>query len=61
MLNRNICEHKRKTSSQFSHHITEPIDNDSATSSYDFKNPINQAEDEDEDDYEVPGELARLL
>ena len=37
------------------------IDNNSATASYDFKNPINQAENEGEDDCEVPGELARLL
>ena len=28
---------------------------------YDFENPINQAEDEGEEDCEVPGELARLL
>ena len=35
--------------------------NDSATTSYDFENPINLAEDEGEDDCEVPGELARLL
>ena len=33
----------------------------SATASYDFENPINLAEDEGEDDCEVPGELARLL
>ena len=39
----------------------DPIDNNSATTSYDFENPINQAEDEGEDDCEVPGELARLL
>ena len=39
----------------------DPIDNNSATSSYDFENPINQDEDEGEDDCEVPGELARLL
>ena len=39
----------------------DPIDNSSATAGYDFENPINQAEDEGEDDYEVPGELARLL
>ena len=39
----------------------DPIDNSYAISSYDFKNPINQAEDEGEDDCEVPGELARLL
>ena len=37
------------------------IDNDSATANYDFENLINQAEDEDENDCEVPGELARLL
>ena len=35
--------------------------NDSATASYDFESPINQAEDESEDDCEVLGELARLL
>ena len=34
--------------------------NNSATASYDFENPINLAEDEGEDDCEVPGELARL-
>ena len=28
---------------------------------YDFENPIYQANDEGEEDYEVPGELARLL
>ena len=39
----------------------DPTDNDSATTSYDFESPINQAEDEGEDDCEVPGELARLL
>ena len=39
----------------------DPTDNDSATASYDFESPINQAEDEGEDDCEVPGELARLL
>ena len=39
----------------------DPIDNSSATASYDFKNMINQAEDEGEDDCEVPGKLARLL
>ena len=36
-------------------------DNDSATANYDFENPINLAEDEGEEDCEVPGELARLL
>ena len=35
--------------------------NDTATASYDFENPINLAEDEGEDDCEVPGEFARLL
>ena len=38
-----------------------PIDNNSAIFNYDFKNPIYQAEDEGEEDFEVPGELARLL
>ena len=35
--------------------------NDFATASYDFENLINLAEDEGEDDCEVPGELARLI
>ena len=39
----------------------DPIDNSYAIASYDFKNPINQDEDEGEDDCEVPGELSRLL
>ena len=39
----------------------DPTDNDSATVSYDFESPINQAKDEGEDDCEVPEELARLL
>ena len=39
----------------------DPIDNGSAISSYDFEHPINWAEDEGEEDYEIPGELARLL
>ena len=39
----------------------DPTDNDFATARYDFESPINQAEDEGEDDCEVPGELARLL
>ena len=39
----------------------DPTDNDSATASYDFESPINLVGDEGEDDYEVPGELARLL
>ena len=37
------------------------IANDSTIASYDFEHPINQAEDEGEKDYEIPGELARLL
>ena len=37
------------------------IDNGSAIASYGFQNTINQAEDEGEEDYGVPGELARLL
>ena len=39
----------------------DPVNNNPAIASYDFKNPINQAEDEGEEDCEVPGELARLL
>ena len=39
----------------------DPTDNDSATASYNFENLINLAEDEGEDDYKVPGGLARLL
>ena len=39
----------------------DPIDNSFVIASYDFENPINQAEDEGEEDCEVPGELARLL
>ena len=34
--------------------ILDPTNNDSATASYDFKSPINLAEDEGEDDYELP-------
>ena len=37
------------------------LGNDSATAIYDFESPFNLAEDEGEDDCEVPGELARLL
>ena len=33
----------------------DPTDNDSTTANYDFESPINQAEDEGEDDCEVPG------
>ena len=32
----------------------DPIDNSSAIVSYDFENPIDQAEDEGEEDREVP-------
>ena len=39
----------------------DPIDNSSAIADYDFENLINQAEDEGEEDCEVPRELARLL
>ena len=39
----------------------DPVDNNSATVSCDFENPIYQAEDGSEEDCEVPGELARLL
>ena len=35
--------------------------NSSAMANCDFENPIYQADDEGEEDYEVPGELARLL
>ena len=37
------------------------ISNESTISDYDFKCPINQAEDEGEEDCEIPGELAKLL
>ena len=37
------------------------IDNNYAISLYDFENPIYQAEDEGEEDCEIPGELTRLL
>src|SRR3954469_13388651 len=39
----------------------DPIDNDYAIAKYDFENPIYQAEDEGEEGFEVPRELARLL
>ena len=41
--------------------IMDPIDNGYAIANYDFENPIYQAEDEGEEDYEVPGELSKLL
>ena len=37
------------------------IDNNSAIAVCDFKNPIYQAEDEGEEDCDIPRELARLL
>ena len=37
------------------------IDNNSAIVVYDFENPIYQAEDECEEDCEIPRELYRLL
>src|SRR3954467_1120276 len=39
----------------------DPVDNESAITSHDFENPIYQTEEESEEDYEVPRELARLL
>ena len=39
----------------------DPIDNGFSIANYDFENPIYQAEEEGEEDFEVPGELARLL
>ena len=35
--------------------------NSSAMANCDFENPIYQADDESEEDFEVLGELARLL
>ena len=37
------------------------IDNDSAIATYDFENLIYQTEDEGEEEFEIPGELSRLL
>ena len=39
----------------------DPIGNGSAIANYDFENTIYRAEDEGENDCQVPGELARLL
>ena len=39
----------------------DPIVNSSSISNYDFENPIYQAEDESEEDCEVPEELSILL
>lgn len=38
-----------------------PVDNEYAIAYYNFENPIYQAEEEGEEDCEVPGELTRLL
>ena len=37
------------------------VDNDSTIATYDFENMIYQAEDEGEEDYEIPGEIVKLL
>ena len=37
------------------------VDNNFAIAKYNFDNPIYQAEDEGGEDYEVPGELVKLL
>ena len=42
-------------------HSPDLIDNNPVPPSYDFDNPIYLAEEEDEEDCELPGELARLL
>ncbi|KAI5391824.1 hypothetical protein KIW84_076574 [Lathyrus oleraceus] len=39
----------------------DPIDNGSAMARFDFENPIFQAEEEDDEDCELPEELTRLL
>ncbi|KAI5420377.1 hypothetical protein KIW84_044241 [Lathyrus oleraceus] len=39
----------------------DPIDNSSAMTRFDFENPIFQAEEEGDEDCELPEELARLL
>ena len=39
----------------------DPFDNDSAIALYDFDNLINQAEEEGEEDCELPKEIARML
>ena len=41
--------------------VRDPMGNDSAMAFCDFENLVYQAEDEGEEDCEVPGELARLL
>ena len=41
--------------------ISDPMGNDTAMAFYDSEDLIYQAEDEGEEDCEVPGELARLL
>ena len=39
----------------------DPFDNDFDIALYDFDNPINQAEEEGEEDCELPKEIARML
>jgi hypothetical protein len=39
----------------------DPIDNSSAMAHFDFENPIFQAEEEGDEDCELPEELGRLL
>lgn len=41
--------------------MNEPIENDTNIIPYNFQFPINQAKEGDEDDCELPEELARLL
>ena len=52
------CTH---THSYRSTSTLDPIANDSIIADYDFECPINQAEYECEEDYDIPRELARLL
>ena len=39
----------------------DPVDNNSTITTYDFENMIYQAEDEGDEDCEIPGKLFRLL
>ena len=39
----------------------DPIDNNYVIATYDFENMIYQDEDEGEEDYEIPGEIVKLL
>ena len=52
------CAH---TNSCRSTSTLDPIANNSIISNYDFEYPIDQAEEESEEDCDIPGELARLL